>query len=144
MLALIASTSPVLWRPAKAVTKPAAEVMPHVMEMRQILRETRSLGLAAPQVGIPLRFFVRSTDDFFWLAINPSWKPEQGSPKEVLVEGCLSKPGFAKEVERWVKIAAFFETKDGRKMHIPLEGVAARVWQHECDHLDGKNIFPKL
>ena len=143
LLKLVPPDHPALWRKALKVTFAPKEVYPHLPEMRDILRANRALGLSAPQVGLRLRFFIRDTDSMFWLAINPTWKPVEGSPKETLVEGCLSNPGFAAEVPRWLKIATFFELKDGRKMHEPLEGVAARVWQHECDHLDGINIFPK-
>lgn len=144
-LRLINSADPRLWTPTRKVHNPAREVMPCLPEMRQILRDTRGLALAAPQVGVPFRFFIYPrADQLLWLFINPSWQTIEGYPaKESLVEGCLSHESAAVLVPRFYKIAAFWETKDGRKMYEPMEGISARVFQHECDHLDGVCIYTK-
>lgn len=101
------------------------------------------VGLAAPQVGEGLRVFVLDVD---WIlhpeksnplvAINPVITPV-GEEINEEVEGCLSFPGVTRRVERHttVKLDAFMS--NGTPYSIELEGYAARVAQHENDHLNG-------
>ncbi len=102
---------------------PAKELMETIEVMRIILRKSAALGLAAPQIGVPLRLFITAWDEVF---INP--KLERGHTTEMGLEGCLSIPGKAYKVRRAVTVKV-----NGKQ----YSGLTARVIQHEYDHLDG-------
>ena len=93
------------------------------------------VGLSAPQVKINKRFFLAKVDDVWKIFINPTII-EYSSERDTDIEGCLSFPGHYGNVERskWVKLKYL----SGTKMVISIfEGFAARIIQHEYDHLDG-------
>lgn len=103
-------------------------------------------GLAAPQIGIYKRIFVKALGDGAYRAyINPNFTPIEGSPKEAGIEGCLSVPGKRISVKRYTAIKATWEelTAEGTlEPHTELlEGWDARVFQHEKDHLSGIDIL---
>jgi peptide deformylase len=101
-------------------------------------------GLAAPQVGRPLRLFVM---DASWkeglpdprVFVNPelAWTSEE---TDVAEEGCLSIPGRPRHVRRPVSCVLAFDGPGGRRSE-RLGGFAARCAQHEVDHLDGRVIL---
>ena len=108
-------------------------------------------GLAAPQIGVPLRVVVFGTN-----AINPRYPEEPPVPRTVLInpvltplgddtldcwEGCLSVPGLRGQVTRWCRLRVQGFNGDGQAIDQVVEGFPARVVQHECDHLDGV-LFP--
>lgn len=95
-----------------------------ILEMVQLLRETKAAGLAAPQVGIDARFFVTAWGEFF---VNPEIVDADNAVYSV--EGCLSLPEVTCCKRRWKTI----RLADGRK----YEGFQAVVIQHELDHLNG-------
>ena len=97
----------------------------------------KGIGLAAPQIGIPLRFFVTDVPgDKPRLFINPeiSFRSEE---KESALEGCLSLPGKSASVKRAKKIHVAATDLKGRKFLLCCGGLLARCIQHEYDHLDG-------
>ncbi len=101
------------------------------------------VGLAAPQVGINKRLIVVSLmkdyedETYRTIAmINPEII-EHGEEKCIDEEGCLSVPGETGNVERWNWIKVAFLDPEGRKYALRLETLAARIVQHEIDHLDG-------
>ncbi len=119
----------------------ATEVAPHVEGMTRLMIEKRGIGLAAPQVGIGLRFFVSQI--LAWpVAVNPHYAPILDAGRMSGLEGCLSWPGLSTYVARYQKIYAQWIDLNGHPMCAELSGLAARVFQHETDHLLGITIFP--
>jgi peptide deformylase len=107
------------------------------------------IGLAAPQVGIPLRFFVvdgQVIDESpgYRVVINPALEAEGCTGEGVSSEGCLSLPGLKFDVRRFTQLTVTFTELDGQQTTLTLTGDAARVFQHEMDHLAGKLIVDTL
>lgn len=108
------------------------------------------VGLAAPQVGINKRLIVvslmRDYEDEAYRTIamiNPEII-EHSEIKCIDTEGCLSVPGETGDVERWTWIKVSFLDPEGRKYALKLDTLAARIVQHEIDHLDGILFTDKL
>ncbi len=121
---------------------PVAEIDNDVRRLAEDMRETMydadGIGLAAPQVGVPIRLFVydvRESGIEPGVLVNPEIVEEKGSVKEE--EGCLSIPGLSETVERSASIVARGLGLDGEPVEIRAEGVLSRCIQHERDHLDG-------
>jgi peptide deformylase len=134
---------PVLRQAAKPVERVTPEIRRTIADMVETMWEQVGIGLAAPQVGIPLRIVVM--DDGQGNArtlINPTISEARGTV--LAEEGCLSIPGVFAEVERsqWVRVAATDE--DGAPVSFGAEGLRARVIQHEIDHLDGLLFIDRL
>lgn len=112
--------------------------------MIETMENNGGIGLAATQVGVPLRVLVigRIPDilEEPLVAVNPEITGGEGWIIEE--EGCLSFPGgFLARVKRLGKITAFYHDLDGQRMRIEASGLLARVIQHEIDHLNGI-VFP--
>ena len=106
-----------------------------------------SKGLAAPQIGVPLRIFVidlslgRDLNGLI-VMINPEFTAREGLQLEE--EGCLSVPGWVGDVLRHEAIVVRGLNRNGEKIKIAAEGWLARIFQHEIDHLDGVLYIDKL
>ncbi len=125
----------------KQVSEPVenidAEIKQYAEQMFDLMIKKRGVGLAAVQVGRPIRLFVTKVqDDPFRVFINPEII-ETSLEQDSYEEGCLSIPGINADVVRssWVKIQAWNE--NGKPFSLSAEGFAARVIQHEFDHLNG-------
>lgn len=107
-------------------------------EMFETMVSANGVGLAAPQVGISKRFFVLESDDNIKrVFINPEIikTSEETSSYE---EGCLSLPGFSENIVRPVKISVSALNENGKPFVLnDVDGLLARIIQHENDHLDG-------
>ena len=96
------------------------------------------IGLAAPQVGVPLRVFVydvREPEVEPGALVNPRIVEQGGSVRES--EGCLSIPELTEIVERSERVVVEGLDRDGRPVRIEAHGLLSRCLQHERDHLDG-------
>jgi peptide deformylase len=132
-----------------AVTVP--ELTPEVRALARDMAETMyaapGVGLAAPQVGLPLRIFVvdaslgRDPNGLITL-INPVWVERDGMQLEE--EGCLSVPGFNATVARPRRAVVKGLDVEGQERIYTGEGLLARAFQHEMDHLDGKVFLDRL
>lgn len=137
---------PVLARVADSVEDPTdPEIHVLIGDMIDTMRDAPGIGLAAPQVHVPLRvvvFYVpeaRSDDSEaigLTALINPVIEP-LGDDTNIGVESCLSLPGMAGQVPRFSKIRYSAFLPNGNEFSREAEGYHARVVQHECDHLDG-------
>ena len=129
---------PVLLRRADPVEDPTApEIRRLVADMAETMEDAQGLGLAAPQVHVPLRLFVwRGGAGNVIALINPEIAPVGDAPEDGW-EGCLSIPGLRGCVRRAARIRFRGLDIDGRVMDGEAAGLAARVMQHEMDHLDG-------
>tara|TARA_Y100000310_G_scaffold30061_1_gene28600 strand:- start:3783 stop:4472 length:690 start_codon:yes stop_codon:yes gene_type:complete len=107
--------------------------------------EHRGIGLAAPQVGLPYRVFVMGNPDEPEMII-PVFNPritDFSDQKGVYKEGCLSFPNFQAVVKRPMDIRVRYTTWQNVTDAIKFEGISARIFQHEFDHLEGI-LFPTL
>jgi peptide deformylase len=139
---------PVLLAHAEAVPDPAApEVQRLIDDMIETMLDAGGVGLAAPQVHVPLRLFVfhlptgradAGTDAELppQAVINPEITPD-GAETRLGWEGCLSIPGLRAAVPRFTQITYTGLDRHGAPLHRRASGLHAVVVQHETDHLDG-------
>ena len=111
-------------------------------EMLVTMREREGVGLAANQVGRLRRVLVVGIDEDEYVLINPVIE-DRSDETEVLAEGCLSIPGIQVEVERPVAVTVSGQDAAGGEIRFEAEGLLARVFQHEIDHLDGVLILDR-
>ncbi|WBU38443.1 peptide deformylase [Homoserinibacter sp. YIM 151385] len=142
-----------LHTPARPVERIDDEVRQLVSDLYDTMREAPGVGLAAPQVGVPLRLFVYEWADedgqlFRGTAINPTLlisPPPVGEPDEdVDAEGCLSVPGERFPLLRSERALLRATDIGGNDVEIEAEGWLARIFQHEYDHLDGLLYIDRL
>jgi peptide deformylase len=121
-----------------------------LVDMFDTMREANGAGLAAPQIGVPLRVVIFGSEDP--TARNPRYPDADPVPRTVLInpvvtplsdemetgwEGCLSVPGLRGEVPRYKRLRYVGVDEAGRPIDRVVDGFHARVVQHEVDHLDG-------
>lgn len=121
-------------------SRPVREVTPHICEllddMAQTMRKANGCGLAAPQVGVLRRVVVVETEPGeLYELINPELIYQEGEQKEI--EGCLSIPGKQGITTRPQKVRVRAVGRDGKLHEYEGEGLLARAFCHEIDHLDG-------
>lgn len=107
-----------------------------VNEMFEMMRQYNGIGLAAPQVGIPRRFFIAQFESRLLTLINPRFLYVH-TKKFRASEGCLSIPDTQVNVARNARIQLSGYDMNGQKIFIEAFGLEARVMQHEIDHLNG-------
>jgi peptide deformylase len=120
--------------------KKIAEITPSVLKLLDNLNDTlqdteTGIGLAAPQIGISKRAIVIHLDEELYELINPEIIEQEGS--EIDSEGCLSVPGLIGTVARAQKVKVKGLNRQGEEVEIVAEGLLARAFQHEIDHLEG-------
>jgi peptide deformylase len=114
-----------------------------INEMMRIMRKAHGIGLAAPQVGLSQRLIVIAPPDYKPTAlINPKIIKAEG--EQIGQEGCLSIPGLYGDVKRFEYVEVEAMDRKGRELIFELDGLAARVVQHEIDHLDGILFIDKV
>ena len=147
LLPIIIAPDPRLKVTAKPVKNVDESVRRLMDDMLETMYRVPGIGLAAPQVGIALRVFVadpssgRSTSDLRVL-VNPEIVEQEGDQREE--EGCLSLPGFTARVARSTHLVLRGLDRDGTPVQLEAEGLQARVFQHEVDHLDGTIFVNRL
>ena len=104
-------------------------------DMKETLRKEEGAGLAAPQVGVPVRAVIVDVEEGFFEFINPVFVWQKGEQSGA--EGCLSVRGKAGNVTRPSKVKIIFQDRKGEKYSLVARGFFARAVCHECDHLDG-------
>jgi peptide deformylase len=129
---------PVLLARAAEVADPTTPEMHRlVADMAETMEDAGGIGLAAPQVHVGLRVFVWRTGAGGVAALfNPVLEPV-GEERETAFEGCLSIPGLRGAVSRAARIRFRGLDIAGQAVEGEAAGIAARVMQHEADHLDG-------
>ena len=137
---------PVLRLKAHDVTVFDDELARLTQKMGELMHDARGIGLAATQIGILRRLFVFQTgaedDDAVHVVCNPTVTPA-GNELETDDEGCLSLQGVLVPVERPNKVVLEGVDVSGAPLRMELEGLGARVVQHELDHLDGVLILDR-
>ena len=133
---------PVLKQKTAEVTRVDGAFMRLVDDMLVTMYDAPGVGLAAPQVGVQQRFFVYDYDDEPGVILNPTIVESRG--EFAFVEGCLSVPGLSWEIVRPAEIHVRGFDLDGNQVDLELDDYAARVFQHEIDHLDGVLLVEHL
>ncbi|KAL5758204.1 hypothetical protein ACOSP7_020815 [Xanthoceras sorbifolium] len=155
-----------------AVAKAAQEVDPKeigsdkikktVDDMVKVMRLAPGVGLAAPQIGVPLRIIVlEDTKEYIRYQTKEEIKAQDRHPFDLLVilnqklkkksnrtalffEGCLSVDGYIAVVERNLDVEVTSFDCNGQPTKVDAKGWQARILQHECDHLDGTLYVDKM
>lgn len=144
LLEIITLPNPILRRKAHKVTDFGNDLKILIENMIETMRDAPGVGLAAPQVAVPLRLIVIEYGDDedekvpkkLYIFVNP--EIVEKSEETVLgIEGCLSVPDLIGEVERSTSVIVKGQNRLGRPVKIKAQGWLARILQHEIDHLDG-------
>lgn len=137
MMTLVPSYDPVLHTPATQVeASQIQDLGPTIQQMRQVMDSNGGIGLAAPQIGVPLRLFIMRWMQEDRVCINPQIM-EASTEMDSMEEGCLSFPHLRLTVNRPLWIQALWIDETGHEHHRKLHGLEARVFLHEWDHCQG-------
>ena len=139
-LQIVTHPHPTLRRISKPVRRVDALLRDTIRRMFELMYESRGVGLAANQVDLPLRFFIANikadpAEAEELVFINPVLSRPKGL--EEAEEGCLSLPELYGHVTRPKRIRVNAYGLNGQEIDIELDGLLARIVQHETDHLDG-------
>jgi peptide deformylase len=127
---------PVLREKAKKVARVDTSIQKLLDDLAETMLDAPGAGLAANQIGVALRVcVVKGDENQIWGLVNPVIVKSAGS--QVGYEGCLSKPGWVGEVERYEAVVVKGLNRHGKQVRIKSTGFTARAFQHELDHLDG-------
>jgi peptide deformylase len=148
---IIQPDNPVLRQKGKKVGNFGKALQTLIDDMVETMRAAPGVGLAAPQVAVSQRVIVAEppedeedpTSGKLYVVVNPeivraSKEMEEG------VEGCLSIPGWAGQVERHVAVMVKGLDRQGKPLRIKAQGYLARILQHEIDHLDGVLFIDRI
>lgn len=116
-----------------------------VRRMYEIMLAGKGVGLAAPQVGVNLRFFVMNVtgkEEDNLVLINPELREMHGSREAE--EGCLSLPEVYAQVRRAAECVIRAQDINGKTFELHGTDLACRVWQHETDHLNGTLLVDRM
>lgn len=144
-LAIRKYPDPILMKKAEKIKNPLdSAVQKLIFCMFETLHANNNgVGLAAPQVGVGLRLFVIELEGMSYVLINP--KITAKSRKKVTSEeGCLSFPGQFLPVSRYDEVQIRFTDQFNKPGKIKAQGLLARAFQHELDHLDGILFIDKI
>ena len=126
---------PVLREKCKPVTRFDDELAKLLDDMKETLRHAEGAGLAAPQVGVPVRAVQVDVEEGFFELVNPVLVSQKG--EQTGAEGCLSVRGKAGTGTRPEKVKVVFSDRNGNRYSLTARGFFARAVCHELDHLDG-------
>ena len=160
ILPIVAYGNPVLKKKAKDITKDYPKLDELIENMWETMYGAHGVGLAAPQVGLPIRLFVIDPSPFAddeelteeerkqltglkKLFINPVITEETGD-EWAFSEGCLSIPDVREDVFRQPDITIEYVDENFNAHTVTYTGIAARVIQHEYDHIEGMLFTDKL
>jgi peptide deformylase len=137
----------VLKRTAEPVRNVDGKLQALIEDMFETLYAAPGLGLAAPQIGEPIRLFVydlgiREGETDKRIIINPTIVEQDGEILEE--EGCLSIPDYREVVKRAARVMLKGFDRDGKEVELEAQGLEARLFQHELDHLNGVLMFDHL
>lgn len=150
---ILITGEPVLHERASEVGRIDAEIRRLVRDLQETMAAAPGVGLAAPQVGVPLRLFVWDWTDAdsvdhrgtainpeLWITPTPIGEPDD----EAESEGCLSIPGERFALRRAERALLKATGLDGKRFEIEADGWLARIFQHEFDHLNGTLYADRL
>ncbi len=127
---------PILRQKSKRVRAINGSIKKLIENMRETMHSTGGVGLAAPQIGVPLRVIVIGIPGEEDIAIiNPEVVRRKG--ERPVSEGCLSVPGYFGEIKRADSVTVKGLDPSGKEVRIKASELLAQVLQHEMDHLNG-------
>jgi len=127
---------PILKQKSKRVRIIDGSIQKLIGNMLETMHHIDGAGLAAPQVGVPLRIIVIGIPEEEDIAlINPEVVRRTG--ERLVDEGCLSIPGYIGQVKRSVSVKVKGRDQNGKEIRIKADQLLAQVLEHEIDHLDG-------
>jgi len=137
----------ILRKKAAPVRQLNSSVQELIDSMIVTMHAASGIGLAAPQVGVSARIMVVDTScgedpDAIIALINPEILSKEG--EDIREEGCLSVPGIYEELTRYNRVEIKGINRSGQEVVLVGEGLLARAFQHELDHLDGILFFDRL
>ncbi|HTE31621.1 MAG TPA: peptide deformylase [Chryseolinea sp.] len=142
---------PVLRQKASNIER-GSDIAQLVADMYETMHNASGIGLAAPQIGKPIRLFVvdgtiiddePAMEDFKKVFINPTILEELGEPWEY-EEGCLSIPNIREKITRKEKVKIRYYDEGWNLKEEEYDGLRARIIQHEFDHIEGKMFVDYL
>jgi peptide deformylase len=136
VLPILKHPDPVLRRKAKRVSHVDESLNRLIDDMIETMYEVSGAGLAAPQVGVSLKIAVIGLpDEDVIVLVNPELVKKSG--ERIVIEGCLSVPGYRGEIKRAEKVTVKALDRNGKAFRIKAEELLAEVLEHEIDHLNG-------
>ncbi|MEA4852787.1 MAG: peptide deformylase [Christensenella sp.] len=139
---ILEGDNPRLRKISRPITNINKRILDLLDDMAQTMYEARGVGLAAPQVGALRRAVVIDVGDGLIELINPEIIHTEGSQREE--EGCLSLPDDNGYVIRPEKVTVRAQNREGETVEYTGEGLLARAFAHEIDHLDGILFVDKM
>lgn len=144
ILPIIAYGHPVLRTKAEDITKDYPGLKELISNMYDTMNNAAGVGLAAPQIGLPIRLFITDGSkfdedevlDFKQVFINAKMISSEGEEWK-FNEGCLSIPGIREDVSRQPRLTIKFLDENFKEHTRSYSGIAARIIQHEYDHIEG-------
>jgi peptide deformylase len=144
---IVTHPAPVLRKKARKITDFGPELQSLIDDMVETMREAPGVGLAAPQVGVPLQLIVveysekaeeeeQEEPPKLYTIVNPEII-RFSDEMDLGTEGCLSIPGFVGDVDRPLEITLKGQNRRGKPLRLKADGWLARIFQHEVDHLNG-------
>jgi len=125
-----------LRRKAKKVSTINQSIQQLIDDMIETMQQSGGVGLAAPQIGIPLRVVVlQMPEEEPFAIINPEIVRRSGERE--IMEGCLSLPGYQGEIKRSTSVTVKGLDRQGKVLRIKATGLMAQALEHEIDHLNG-------
>ncbi len=142
LLKIVTKEDPILRKVSRHVDAVTPRILQLLDDMVQTLHHANGAGLAAVQVGVLRRVVLVETDEVGLVEmINPEIIAAEGEQTDL--EGCLSVPDVWGEVTRPMKVTVRFMNRAGETVTLTGEGLAARAFCHELEHLDGKLFTDK-
>ncbi|HJS83627.1 MAG TPA: peptide deformylase [Nitrososphaera sp.] len=132
----------ILFEPTQRVTRITSDFVDIAKRMIDTMYEAQGVGLAAPQIGLGIAMFVWDVGRGPEVVINPSIRRYEGTWTEL--EGCLSVPGHHWWIERAAEITLHGWDLRGGRISLDADGLEAKVFQHELDHLNGTIILDRI
>lgn len=134
--------NPVLRQKTHRVSKIDRKIQTLIDDMIETMRAAPGVGLAATQIGVPLRLAVIEVDEVVTVLINPEIL-KLGEAAE-MDEGCLSVPGYWGKIHRAETVTVKARDRHGKEVRHRGEGLFAQALQHEIDHLDGMLYIDRI
>jgi peptide deformylase len=136
VLPILKHPDPMLRRKAKRVSHVDESLNRLIDDMIETMYQASGAGLAAPQVGVSLKIAVIGMpEEEVIVLVNPEVVKKTG--ERVVVEGCLSVPGYRGEIKRAEKVTVKALDRNGKAFRIKADDLLAEVLEHEIDHLNG-------
>lgn len=132
----------ILRKRSREVEEINERILTLIQDMKDTMYHAEGVGLAAPQIGILKKIVVIDVGSGTIVLINPEIVKVQGS--QIDVEGCLSIPGVQGKVERPEKVTVKALNENGEMFELEGEGLLARAFCHEIDHLNGTLFIDKV